>query len=292
MDKIILFKELLLEIMEHCGDINDWIRFMFSSKNIYLHIYPEFIFKKFTFMVFEGQTLPLCIRNRNVIKYYYHNSSSNSYEYANYITTNENDILRHSQFNNVALYKTYGLFFQGLYLNDNGCPDINYVKILDLIDDNINNNIHNRNIFCNYHYLTNKKLHIKPLSIINAYDITERFIRTIDNKYYEENILNAKNHYYSYRKIIKDMRETCLINGNVMGFTLWSIKFKTSEPVTNKCKYCGEIYDDDVSEFHKNWFFIQHFETSKELYSKTHITPKIYKNDLYYHPINNKIYNL
>ncbi len=276
MDKIILIKELLLEIINYCEDANDWFNFMFTSKNIYLCIYPEFIFKQFTFMIFHSQTLPLCIRNTN-LKYYYIEDFSRESPY--YITTNQNLIMRHCQLHRVRLYKIYGIFFQGLYLAEYGYPEINYEKILDLIDNNIHNNIHNKYIFGDYNLIPNKQ-HLKMLNEIDTFEITEKFIKNFNKEYYRKNMANAGAFYRGYIK-------SCI----------WGISGGFHEPLPllpknklNVCAYCNTKYINDDELFHKNWLmlFEMHWDTIPDEY----LYHRDYKKNSCYHPISQKIENI
>ncbi len=241
MDKIISIKDLLLEIINHCGDVNDWFNFMFSSKNIYLHVYPEFIFKQFNIMIFYDQTLPPCIRNNSNIKCYYYPGKGR--KSPAYITTSEKLIFKYCQLENIGLYKTYGIFFQGLYLNKNNCLHINYEKIYELIDNNIENNIHDKYIFNNYKSIANKT-HIDNISAWDSYKITKKFIKTIDNTYYQQNMVNIKRYYN--KRIIKSIRGETLSFWDKLPLLLPSKDF-------NICEYCDNKYITDLAQLHKNW---------------------------------------
>ncbi len=275
MNKIIPIKDLLLEIINHCKDVNDWFNFMFSCKNIYLNIYPEFIFKKFTFMIFHEQTLPPCIRNKNMKYFYYPDIGVQA---PAYITTNETLILKHSQFDCITLHHIYGILFQGLYLDENGYPDINYDKIIDLIDNNIHDNIHNKYIFGNCKLISYK--YIESLSGYDAYKITQKFIKTIDNTYYENNVIRTKNHYNRY---IKSSITGCDF------FHLNPLFLSLPENKLDVCEYCNETYIDDKEQFHRNWRLNYHSMDWNEKTHDSYIRERDYKVNSFYHPINHKI---
>ncbi len=276
MNKIILIKDLVLEIINYCGDVNDWIRFMLSSKNIYLHIYPEFIFKRFKFMGFHEQTLPPCIRNNNMKYHYYPDIGNNS---PSYISTNETLILKHCLFSCVTLRYTYGIFFKGLYLDEHGYPRINYDKILDLIDNNIYDNMHNKYIFGNYKLIPHNK-HIESVSGYDVYKITLKFIKTIGSKYYQNNMMSAKTHYNKYIKM--SITGCDFFHVNPLILSLSNHDFKV-------CDYCNEKYIDDKEQYHKNWKLNYHSIVWTKEAHKNYILEKEYKKNSFYHPINHKI---
>lgn len=231
-------KDVLLEIINHSQDICDWINFMLSLKNIYIQIYPKFIFKKFKFMVFSQQTLPLCIKN---IKHYYYKTYSSSY-----ITTNEKYILEHCKFNNIYLLKTYGLFFQGLHIGFDRFPEINYLKVIDLINNTVHNNIHNEYIFNNYRSII-KSPHIKYINPSKLLTMTINFIKTQNNVSEQLKSNNLKYARLCYNRLIKNFisHESIFIQG---------IDLKKPETKSNLCIYCNKNYIESDSHLHQRSF--------------------------------------
>jgi len=266
METIIEIKDMLLEIIKYSIDICDWINFMLACKDIHKQIYYTFIFKKFTFMVFHNQTLPPCIRN-NIIKYYYYETNAYHLNSPSYITTNEKYILEHCQFKHIYIWKTYGLFFQGLYLDKNGRPEIDYLKVFELIDA-----ITTRYRVINNYNLVIKQPHIKSYNPYKLFIMTKNFIEK--NKYDKLNMISAKTEYDRLIKFYTKCDDVLIYR-----FTL-----KKPECEINTCAYCNEKYIDDKLQFHKNWLMIYGIHIWDDRTRNTYLDQKDYKTNSFYQP--------
>jgi hypothetical protein len=238
-------KEILLEIINYSKDICDWINFMVSSKYIHKQIYPEFIYKKFKFVVFDHQTLSPCCRNKNT-KYYV----INSYPY--YISTNEIHINGHCQYERIRFHETYGLLFQGLFLNEHTYLEIDLEKIFNIISDNIYENIYDKPIFNNY-FSNITKPYIKYVNLIKSFIITKKFIKNCNNEFYEKNMLKVEKCFDRDIKFRSTQENRCIQN----------LKLEYPKTEFDTCIFCNTKYINDKPQFHKNWIITRNMYESQ-----------------------------
>jgi hypothetical protein len=140
-------------------------------------------------MVLYHQKLPQCISHDSSIK----TIKSKSDFYPFFITTNENYISGHCQFNQFNLYETYGLFLSGLNF-DNSNPEIDHNKVFDLISntDKITNIFTLQKIYSN-------KPYIKKVTLYDSYRISHQFIKKKENYKENRHLIDLK-----WRKLLLD----------------------------------------------------------------------------------------
>lgn len=129
MNNILDNTDVLYQIINKTEDIQDWISFMSTHRNISKYIYPKFLLRKFMFVKLRILELPKCIENNDRIKLYGRLC----------FISQENIVVSHSRFSGLEIFETYGFFAQNLivfksnYVPDNSFNydfDIDYTKIL------------------------------------------------------------------------------------------------------------------------------------------------------------------
>lgn len=120
MNIILDTSDILYQIINQSGDIQDWLNFMSSCKQILQNIYPKFILKQFTFMALWHTYIPPCVENNIRFKMF----KTKSQRYPQYTHTrgslcliSDQDIIYgHSQLYAFSLYQTQGFFAQNLII--------------------------------------------------------------------------------------------------------------------------------------------------------------------------------
>lgn len=171
MENIINYPDVSSYIIKFSTDFQDWINFMTTCHTIFKHIYPIFVGTKFKFMIIPNTRLPYCVDNiefkskmpPNEFSYRensmifrpipYGTKISNCMTNLIYGSKRRIGILKSqwdlwyntlfisdellvdfwSQFGAGQLYETYGLFMQGIVIDGNMKPNIDYDKVFDIV---------------------------------------------------------------------------------------------------------------------------------------------------------------
>jgi hypothetical protein len=269
MENMYNVPDAILYIVKFSTDFQDWVNFMTTCKTIFKHVYPIFVGTKFKFMIVPDTRLPHCVDSIdskskmpvNEFSYLENNmifrpisqgtKIFNCITHLIYGSKRRIGILKSrwdpwyntlfmsdklfmdfwSQFSAGKLYETYGLFIQGIIINNCMEPIIDYDKVFDIVTKYSHEEFISLDSFKIFH----ESPHIVCLN--DQPELIDTIISFIE-KYRWQDFAGNLTHWYDSgkrnRNSMLDFLQGCRIVG--------PIRFNVPDDYVRTCVFCEAKY--------------------------------------------------